>query len=471
MDKILKEQSFQQTGCTDSECAVQIGRLLNMDYMITGTLVKLGSSYFITVSIIDVETSRIEQSFRSPGFVMVNVEIIINDLSGRIIKVFYPATTAENLKEIERKSVEQDERFEKEINQREITVQKAAEAEAKRIADEQKEKELAEQKAEADRLIEAQRKQELSQKDGQTNKHISGKENGKAPVNRKRIQRVGAVDITEAGIVIGSAMHSAVSHAMCINPAELAQISNLSLEFSQIFTVLDSKISSSSAVHPLTEKICAGIGFSYIHIPWFQAASFAEEPQLNRMHSFRIRTGIAGSLLKTVLLGGGLMFSHEKLTDEYTLYDYELSTGIIFIPHNFLSISSHINNLSHRSLPDFGGYIRFAPVLRRSVFFIHTGMSTESFDLSYMGINKCSALDSGNACYISGVNLNMSTGYSRTVGRRTRILLYAGLLFTVNQDNPGFNAGAGYGIGKIVLGYNFSYSQLFFSTHGIYLKI
>ena len=31
IDKILKEQKFQHSGCTDSEFAVEIGQLLNAD--------------------------------------------------------------------------------------------------------------------------------------------------------------------------------------------------------------------------------------------------------------------------------------------------------------------------------------------------------------------------------------------------------------------------------------------------------
>ncbi|MBI4977859.1 MAG: hypothetical protein HZC28_10265 [Spirochaetes bacterium] len=59
MDKIMKEQSFQQTGCSDTACAVQIGKILNMEYMFTGTLSKFGSTYTVSVNLINVETSEI----------------------------------------------------------------------------------------------------------------------------------------------------------------------------------------------------------------------------------------------------------------------------------------------------------------------------------------------------------------------------------------------------------------------------
>ncbi|OHD55075.1 MAG: hypothetical protein A2096_09495 [Spirochaetes bacterium GWF1_41_5] len=52
MDTILKEQAFQQTCCTESECAVKIGQILNMQYMFVGTLMKLGSYIYLLVSMI-----------------------------------------------------------------------------------------------------------------------------------------------------------------------------------------------------------------------------------------------------------------------------------------------------------------------------------------------------------------------------------------------------------------------------------
>ncbi|MEK6793555.1 MAG: P13 family porin [Spirochaetota bacterium] len=62
MDEILKEQQFQQTGCTSTECAVKLGKLLNMQKMLYGTMSKLGSRYYFVVTIVDIETSRVEKS-------------------------------------------------------------------------------------------------------------------------------------------------------------------------------------------------------------------------------------------------------------------------------------------------------------------------------------------------------------------------------------------------------------------------
>ena len=62
MDRILVEQSFQSSGCTDSECAVKMGKLLNVQKMIIGSLTKFGNYYYISASVIDVETGKIDCS-------------------------------------------------------------------------------------------------------------------------------------------------------------------------------------------------------------------------------------------------------------------------------------------------------------------------------------------------------------------------------------------------------------------------
>ena len=63
MDEILTEQGFQQTGCTTTECAVEVGKMLNVQKMVSGTIGKLGQTWTMDISLIDVETSHIEKSF------------------------------------------------------------------------------------------------------------------------------------------------------------------------------------------------------------------------------------------------------------------------------------------------------------------------------------------------------------------------------------------------------------------------
>ncbi|MFC2061318.1 PorV/PorQ family protein [Elusimicrobiota bacterium] len=59
MEKILEEQAFQMTGCTNQECAVKMGKMLNVQWMVVGTFSKLMEKYYINVNLIDVENGRI----------------------------------------------------------------------------------------------------------------------------------------------------------------------------------------------------------------------------------------------------------------------------------------------------------------------------------------------------------------------------------------------------------------------------
>lgn len=57
---ILKEQGFQQTGaCTDQECLVQVGQLLSVKRIISGSIGKFENEFVISLKIIDVETGKI----------------------------------------------------------------------------------------------------------------------------------------------------------------------------------------------------------------------------------------------------------------------------------------------------------------------------------------------------------------------------------------------------------------------------
>ena len=60
MDKILKEQAFQSSGnCDQSECAVEIGKLLSVDRMIVGSVGRIGDLYTVQARILDVQTGEI----------------------------------------------------------------------------------------------------------------------------------------------------------------------------------------------------------------------------------------------------------------------------------------------------------------------------------------------------------------------------------------------------------------------------
>lgn len=62
MEEILKEQGFQQTGCTNTECAVEIGKLLNVSYVVLGNVDKVGNIYSFNVRLVNVMTGKIKKN-------------------------------------------------------------------------------------------------------------------------------------------------------------------------------------------------------------------------------------------------------------------------------------------------------------------------------------------------------------------------------------------------------------------------
>ena len=59
MNEILEEQGFQLSGCTTNDCAVEIGKLIGVEQIITGNIGKLENLYTLNIRLIDVETGKI----------------------------------------------------------------------------------------------------------------------------------------------------------------------------------------------------------------------------------------------------------------------------------------------------------------------------------------------------------------------------------------------------------------------------
>jgi hypothetical protein len=82
MKSILKEQAFQLSGCTSTECAVEAGKILNIEKIFIGKVGKVRRTYTIDISLIDIESSRIEKSFNRnhtgyiEGFLPILREIV-----------------------------------------------------------------------------------------------------------------------------------------------------------------------------------------------------------------------------------------------------------------------------------------------------------------------------------------------------------------------------------------------------------
>jgi len=59
IDKILNEQKFQMTGCTSTECAVEVGKILSVQQTVIGTIGKIGDKFVINVRLVDVESAEL----------------------------------------------------------------------------------------------------------------------------------------------------------------------------------------------------------------------------------------------------------------------------------------------------------------------------------------------------------------------------------------------------------------------------
>ena len=59
LEKILQEQGLQQSGCTTDECAAEVGQLLGAQFIISGSIGKLGNSFTIDAKMVSVTTGAV----------------------------------------------------------------------------------------------------------------------------------------------------------------------------------------------------------------------------------------------------------------------------------------------------------------------------------------------------------------------------------------------------------------------------
>ena len=58
MDRLLEEFEFEYAGCVSDSCALELGRMLQADRMVIGTVGKLGETYTLSARLIDIETAK-----------------------------------------------------------------------------------------------------------------------------------------------------------------------------------------------------------------------------------------------------------------------------------------------------------------------------------------------------------------------------------------------------------------------------
>ena len=88
MGEILKEQGFQQSGCTDITCAVEIGKILSANKMLVGSVMKIGGSIIIAGRVVDVQSGVGEfsenQDCESEAKLLNAVKLFTEKLNARI---------------------------------------------------------------------------------------------------------------------------------------------------------------------------------------------------------------------------------------------------------------------------------------------------------------------------------------------------------------------------------------------------
>jgi len=63
-DKILSEAGFQQTGCVDESCTIEMGRQLGVGKIVVGAITKIGETYLVSLQLLNVETAAVEAAAR-----------------------------------------------------------------------------------------------------------------------------------------------------------------------------------------------------------------------------------------------------------------------------------------------------------------------------------------------------------------------------------------------------------------------
>jgi curli biogenesis system outer membrane secretion channel CsgG len=102
MQEILKEQGFQQSGaCTNEACMVEMGQLLGVEQLITGSLGKVGSMFLVNLRVIDVKTAKIVKVVSVD--IKGDLEEVVSQLPGISSQLVAPVTQNEQSATLEKK--------------------------------------------------------------------------------------------------------------------------------------------------------------------------------------------------------------------------------------------------------------------------------------------------------------------------------------------------------------------------------
>lgn len=94
IDNILKEQGFNQSGCVNTNCAVEIGQLLGVDKIIYGNVMSMTGVIMSDIKIVDVHSGKIDKAIMDNCQSCAKNEYILSRLPTLAAKVSQPALPA-----------------------------------------------------------------------------------------------------------------------------------------------------------------------------------------------------------------------------------------------------------------------------------------------------------------------------------------------------------------------------------------
>ena len=95
MSDILQEQGIQQTGITSNVSVVEVGEILGVSHIITGSVGKMGELYYIQLQIIDITTTKIIKSVdevvsgKISDVLLTGIPNIVAKLDGNLVDSSY----------------------------------------------------------------------------------------------------------------------------------------------------------------------------------------------------------------------------------------------------------------------------------------------------------------------------------------------------------------------------------------------
>lgn len=84
MAQVLAEQGFQESGtCDQSECAVQVGKLLGVERAVVGSVGYLGKTYVINTRVVDIGSGEVLRS--SQQRLTGEIDQVLSDLVPKVV--------------------------------------------------------------------------------------------------------------------------------------------------------------------------------------------------------------------------------------------------------------------------------------------------------------------------------------------------------------------------------------------------